>query len=242
MPVKYKVTEIYGEGYPTLFQAGKVGETLDLSDYVNNDTVTYSRIYHAQPTLNVTQFNMLGEPYMGIKSYTDKDNTGKEVSIELWNAKKGYSFGYPVYMAGSPIIMQLAAVEKYYKNNDPQQAAPDIVQLTGGEVSIHNALVGSNESETVKLDSLGESIYRFTPQNLTFTQEEDMALKTLTMTLIYDGTHYDVLPMNGGPIRGYVMASKAKSQGRRVVAEGPAVLVDILRDHRERQQTQLQLY
>lgn len=230
LPVKYKVTEIYGEGYPTLFQAGKVGETLDLSDYVNNDTVTYSRIYHAQPTLNVTQFNMMGEPYMGIKSYTDKDNTGKEVSIELWNADKGYSFGYPVYMAGSPIIMQLAAVEKYYKNNDPQQGAPDIVQLTGGEVSIHNALVGSNESEIVKLDSLGESIYRFTPQNLTFTQEEDMALKTLAMTLLYDGTHYDVLPMNGGPIRGYVMASKAKSQGRRVVAEGPAVLVDILRD------------
>ena len=144
LPVKYKVTEIYGDGYPTLFQAGKVGETLDLSDYVNKDTVTYSRIYHAQPTLNVTQFNMLGEPYMGIKSYTDKDNTGKEVFIELWNADKGYSFGYPVYMAGSHIIMQLAAVEKYYKNNDSQQGAPDIVQLTGGEVSIHNALVGSN--------------------------------------------------------------------------------------------------
>ena len=230
LPVKYKVTEIYAEGYPTLFQAGKVGETLDLTDYVDKDTVTYSRIYRAAPTLDVSQFNMMGEGYMGIKSYTDHDITGKEVKIELWNDSTGYSFGHPVYMSNSPIIMMLSAVEKYYWNNNPKVSTPDIVQLPGGEVRIQNALISSDKTETIQLDSVGEAIYRFTPQNLTFTNEDDMALKTLTMTLLYDGTFYDVLPMAGEPIRGYVMAAKAKSQGRRAVAEGSAVLVDILRD------------
>ena len=230
LPVRYKVTEIYAEGYPTLFQAGKVGETLDLSGYIDQDTVTYSRIYHSAPTLDIAQYNMLGEDYMGIKSYTELDNTGKECKIELWNANAGYSFGHPVFMAGSSVIMTLSAVEKYYKNNNSRTSMPDIVHLPGGEVTIHNALIDTDETETVQLDSLGEGIYRFTPQNLTFTNEDDMALKTMTMTLLYDGTYYDVLPMDGKPIRGYVMASKAKSQGRRVVADGGTFLIDILRD------------
>ena len=230
LPVKYKVTEIYAEGYSTLFQTGKVGETLDLSDYVQGDTAIYSRIYHSMPSLSVSQFNMMGESYMGIKNYTDMDNTGKQVTIELWNDSTGYSLGHPVFMAGSPIIMLLSAVEKYYYNNKVSQAAPDVVHLPGGEVRIQNALIGVNEMETVKLDSLGEATYRFIPQNLTFTEENDLALKTLTMTLHYDGTFYDVLPQNGKPIQGYVMAAKAKSQGRRAMADAGTFLVDILRD------------
>ena len=230
LPVKYKVTEIYAEGYPTLFQAGKVGETVDLSAYMQGDTATYSRIYHNTPTLAVEQFNMMGETYMGIKQYTELDNTGKEALVELWNDSTGYSFGYPVFMAGSPIILMLTAEERYYYNNDDQIGVPDIVNLTGGEVLINNALVGTDNSKTIALDSVGEGIYRFTPENLTFTEEDDMALKTLTMTLLYDGTYYDVLPVNGEPIRGYVMAAKAKSQGNRVITDGGTFLIDILRD------------
>ncbi|MBR3531466.1 MAG: hypothetical protein IKN83_08885 [Bacteroidaceae bacterium] len=230
LPVKYKVTEIYGEGYNTLFQAGKVGETLDLTEYADKDVVFYSRIYHAVPKLSVRQFNMDGKPYMGVKQYTEKDNTGSDNKIDLWTADKGYAFGYPVYMAGSSIIMLMTAQEEYYYNNNTGTAAPDVVHLPGGEVTIQNALVGNDEFKTVKLDSLGEGIYRFTPQNLTFTQEEDMALKTLTMTLEYDNTHYDVLPMNGEPIRGYVMAAKAKKEGKQVIADGGTFLIDILRD------------
>lgn len=230
LPVKYKITEVYAQGYPSLFQAGKVGETIDLTECVDGDTATWSRIYHATPTLDVRQFNLQGEDYMGIKSYTDRDNTGKEMTIELWDATKGYSFGNPVFMAGSPVIMLLAAEERYYKNNDAATSVPDIVHLSGGEVLINNALIGTNEKQTIKLDSLGEATYNFTPQNLTFTQEGDMALKALTMTLLYDGTYYDVTPMNKKPIQGYVLASKELPQGRRAVVDGGTYLIDILRD------------
>ena len=232
LPVKFKVTEIYAEGYPTLFQAGKVGETLDLSDYHMGDTVIYNRIYHATPTLAVRQFNMTGEEYMGIKNYTEIDNTGTDAKVELWSKDRGYSFGHPVFMAGSSCILMLSAVEQYYKNNDPSTAAPDVVHLPGGEVRVQNALVGTDKVETIELDSLGEATYSFMPQNLTFTEEGDMALKTITMTLLYDGTYYDVRPMNGKPIQGYILAAKnkAKDQGHLAVADGGTYLIDILRD------------
>ena len=230
LPVKYKVTEVYAQGYTTLFQAGKVGETLDLSAYTQGDTATYSRIYHSSPTLDVKQLNMKNEDYLGIKTYTDKDNTGKEYKIELWNDSTGYSFDHPVFMEGSPILMMLSATEHYYYNNNARLSQPDIVHLSGGEVRINNALVSNDDASTVPLDSLGEGSYTFTPQNLTFTEEGDMALKTLSMTLLYDGTYYDVLPMDGSPIRGYVMAVKAKPQGKRATTLGGTYLIDILRD------------
>ena len=230
-PVKFKITEVYAQGYPTLFQTGQVGQTVDLSDLVNADTATWNRIYHVAPTLDVKQFNMMGETYMGIKSYTDLDNTGKSVSIELWNdSTRTYSFGYPVFMAGSPVIMTMAAVEQYYYNNDQRTATPDVVHLPGGSVEVQNGLIGTTDIKNIALDSIGEATYSFTPQNYTLTQEGDMALKTLTMTLLYDGTYYDIKPMSGQPIRGYVMAAQTKPQGRRTVQNGGTYLIDILRD------------
>jgi len=230
-PVKYKITEVYAQGYPTLFQTGQVGQTVDLTDLVNADTATWNRFYHVAPTLDVRQFNMMGEQYYGIKSYTSMDNTGKNVSIELWNdSTRAYSFGYPVFMAGSPVILTMSAVEQYYYNNDTRTAVPDVVQMPGGSVRIQNGLIGTSDNNEITLDSIGQGTYCFTPQNLTFTQEGDLALKTMTMTLLYDGTYYDIKPMSGEPLRGYVMASTAKSQGRRSVQDGGTYLIDILRD------------
>ena len=229
LPVKFKVTEIYANGYSTLFQSGKVSETLDLSDYFNGDTVVYSRIYHSAPTLDVHQYNMDGKDYLGIKNYTETDNTGKKAKVELWSEDKGYSFGYPVFMSGSGIVLTMSAQEQYYYNND-ESGEPDVVLLSGGEVIVQNGLIGTTEKETLPLDSIGRYIYAFTPENLTFTEEGDMALKTLTMTLHYDGTYYDVTPINGEPIKGYVLASKGKSQGKIAVADAGTYLIDILRD------------
>ncbi|MBR7029206.1 MAG: hypothetical protein IKI05_07380 [Bacteroidaceae bacterium] len=230
IPVKFKVTEVYAQGYATLFQTGEVGQTIDLTPYVNKDTVTWNRIYHAPPTLAVKQYNMTGENYFGIKQYTDMDNTGNNYSIELWNDSAGYSFKHPVFMAGSPVILMLAAVEQYYKNNDSNQYIPDVVHLPGGRVYIKNGLVGTTNTTEIKLDSIGEAVYSFTPQNLTFTEEGDMALKTLTISLEYDSTFYDIKPLQGEILKGFVLASKPVAQGRRVVSDGGTCLIDILRD------------
>ena len=223
-PVKYKVTEVSATGYSTLFQEGKVGETLDLTAYQQGDTAVYSRIYHSVPSLDVIQFNPTGENYYGVKQYQSQDNIGNKTMVSLWDSEAGYSFGNPVFMAGSPYGWVLQAVERYYFNNDSRREA-DVVKLKGGEVTFSNGLVSSTTMNKVELDSLGGGSYVFTPQNTTFTLEDDKAVKTVSITLLYDGTYFDVQP-----IKGYVMASIPKSNGNRMVVKGIPHLIDILRD------------
>ena len=240
-PAKYKVIEISGEGYATLFQQGKVGETVDLSFNVEGDTCEYNRIYHAVPTVEVTQFNPGGEKYFGVKKLTATDNIGNKSLINLWYTEKNkidstkvdeiYSLGHPVFMAGSPYGFMLQACEKYYKNNNINNV-PDIVNLSGGNIKIQNAL--TTDSKTAmweqELDENGGASYIFTPDNTTFTIEGDNALKNVSITLEYDGSYYDIKPLNGKILQGYVMATVAKSQGRKTVVSGTPKLFDILRD------------
>ena len=235
-PAKYKVTEISAQGYATLFQQGKVGETVDLSFNVKGDTCEYNRIYHAVPTLDVKQFNAGDEPYFGVKKVTASDNIGNKSVINTWYWKKTsqtdsigvYSLGYPVFMAGSPYGWMLQACEKYYYNN--VNTEPDIVKLKGGQVNIKNGLIGSSDNQEVKLDEDGGASYVFTPQNTTFLLANDNALKSVSITLEYGESFYDIKPMNGDIFRGYVMATLPKAEGRKSIVSSKPILVDILRD------------
>ncbi|MBQ9164858.1 MAG: hypothetical protein IJ163_08790 [Bacteroidaceae bacterium] len=247
-PARYKVVEVSAQGYPTLFQQGKVGETVDLAFSHDGDTCEYSRIYHSVPTLEITQFNPGNEKYYGVKKLKAADNVGNEEWMNLVYFEKSYpdgdttkeptdsiarySFGHPVFMAGSPYGWMLQACEKYYRNNKPS-AEPDIVRLNGGEVTIKNYLIGTNETDltqTIKLDEEGGASYIFTPQNTTFLLDNDNALKTVSITLNYDGNYYDVKPFGGETMRGFVMATRPKTDGQKVALAGIPLLFDILRD------------
>ena len=226
-PVKFKVTEIYADGYSTLFQTGMVSETVDLNGYANGDTAVYSRIYHAQPTLDIWQFNGTQDRYYGLKQYTAMDNAGIRDTVTLWRKDETggiYTLGYPVFMADASVPMVLSAREEYRYNND-EFGNLDIVQLEGGHVIVGNGLVGNDRTDELDLDSVGQGSYVFTPKNLTFMLEDQMALRTLKFTLEYDGSFYDIAPINA-----YVMASQPKAQGRRIIAGQNTHLVDILRD------------
>ncbi len=222
-PVKYKVTEIYAKGYPTLFQTGMVSETIDLNRYIDGDTATYSRIYHSQPTLDIWQFNGTQDRYYGIKQYTALDNAGIRDTVILWHDGK-YALGYPVFMSGASVPMLLSAREEYRFNNE-EFGDLDIVQLNGGKVTIGNGLVAVDQIDEVELDSDGQGTYVFTPQNTTFTLDGDMSQRTMKFTLLYDGSYYDMEPINA-----YIMAATPKPQGRRIIAGQNTHLIDILRD------------
>ncbi len=226
-PVKYKVTEVYAQGYPTLFQTGMVSETLDLNNYMDGDTATYSRIFHSQPTLDVWQFNGTQDRYYGIRQYTAMDNAGIRDTVVLWRkTDEGgkYTLGYPVFMAGASVPMFLSAREEYRYNNEAFGEL-DVVQLDGGRVIADNQLVGNDQTDEVELDDEGQGTYVFTPENLTFMLEDEMALRTLKFTLEYDGSFYDIQP-----IEAYIMAALTKPQGRRIIAGQNTHLIDILRD------------
>ena len=222
-PVKYKVSEIYAKGYPTLFQTGMVSETIDLNNYAEGDTATYLRIYHSQPTLDVWQFTGTQDRFYGLKQYTSLDNAGLRDTVYLWKDGE-YSLGYPVFMAGASVPMMLSAREEYHYNNE-ELGALDVVQLDGGVVYAGNGLIGTDKTDKIELDSFGQATYVFTPQNATFALENDMALRTLKFTLFYNDSYYDI-----APIKGYVMAAIPQPQGRRIIAGKNTHLVDILRD------------
>ena len=239
-PAKYKVVEVSAQGYATLFQAGQVGQTLDLTRQVQSDTCEYSRIYHAVPDVEVTQFNPGNEPYYGVRRTVATDILGHKDTVEIWGYKHlaeqdsigVYSFGYPVFMANSPYGWMLQACEKYYWNNDITKKV-DIVRLDGGTVSIKNYLVDTDDaklSQTVSLDATGYGSYVFTPGNVGFNMADEMALRTVDITLEYDGNYYDIKPLGGKIMKGFVMATQPKKGGVTTVATGKPTLVDILRD------------
>ena len=238
-PAKYKVIEVSAKGYATLFQDGKVGETVDMTFNGRNDTVVYNRIYHAVPTVNVKQFNPSGEDYFGVQKMISTDIIGNKSMIQLWYNKKDpqnpekvtptYSFGYPVFMAGSPYAFTLQACEMYYWNNN-SNATPDIVNLHGGKVTIKNTMLSDTDNKEITLDEEGMGSYLFTPQNATFDLRDQYALKHISITLEYDNSFYDVKPLNSGILQGFVMATKPKPEGRKSIATGPPILFDILRD------------
>ena len=235
-PVKYKITEVYANGYPSLFQPGSVSETIDLTACHNGDTAQWSRIYHAGPSLLRQQFNGNGENYFGIKRYVATDVAGLSDTVQVWypeldkdgkvvkDGKGTYTLGYPVYRSGQPVSMVLTAREEYYYNNDRTKTL-DTVPLDSAELIITNGMHSQEYTDPVTLDENGMYSYIFTPQNATFTQVGQDALRTITFTLKYEGAYYEM-----EPIRGYLLASIAQPQGRRVIAGTQPHLVEILRD------------
>ncbi len=235
-PVKYKITEVYANGYPSLFQPGSLSETIDLTAFHHGDTAQWSRIYHAGPSLVRQQFNGNNENYFGIKHYVANDVAGLSDTVQVWypeldkdgkvvkDGKGTYTLGYPVYRSGQPVSMVLTAREEYYYNNDRTKPL-DTVPLDSAELIIANGMHSQEDTDPVTLDENGMYSYIFTPLDATFTQEGQDALRTITFTLKYEGAYYEM-----EPIRGYLLASIAQPQGRRVIAGTQPHLVEILRD------------
>ena len=160
-PAKYKVIEVSAQGYPTLFQQGKVGETIDLTFNHKGDTCVYNRIYHAMPDLEVRQLNGGSEDYFGFKQYTATNNIGDSEVVNVWYKDEDgvghYSFGYPVFMAQSPYAWILQACEKYYKNNNVAGEV-DIVNLNSGKVKFKNALTTDAKTSECEVHSTRQAL------------------------------------------------------------------------------------
>lgn len=105
-PVKWKVQQIYCNGYGTLFQEGKASDVVDLTDSLtlHKDTYTgswldidgitamnptveyngiYNCIYHAPIELRYTQINYDTFDYLGDKSYTAYNQGGNKEIVPL---------------------------------------------------------------------------------------------------------------------------------------------------------------
>ena len=201
----------------------------------------YNRIYHSPVIIDYKQvaydkFSYFGDRYYNAKNLAGeseqvplcypvtkkvKDSAGKEKEI----TETVYSFGYPVFDIERSYPIKISATEKYYYNNNTKSDTIDVVRLSGGEVTIHNGFESSTHREVVKLDSVGEYTYNLKAKQVPYLLTGKNALRTLTMTLAMDGTHYEAKPLNA-----YILNIYALAGAKDVLSFTKPQLIDILRD------------
>lgn len=261
-PVKWKVQQIYCDGYASLFQEGKVSDVIDLTDctemqetryegtwtnhsgaVVTNPEVKYhaiyNRIYHNPVEINYSQMGYSTFDYFGDYSYTATNLGGNKSVVPLVyqvpdkkagkNADKvmktQYTFGYPVFTVNRQYTYKLAAVERYYWNNNHSSDTVDIVQMSGGKVKVHNGLYSSTHSEEIDLDEHGEGYVNLQVAHVNYNLTKEDALRTVTMTLNLDGKTYEA-----DPLKAYIFNVYTFAGGNDVLNSSKPTLVDILRD------------
>ena len=249
-PVRWKVQQVYCTGYPTLFQEGQVSEVIDLTDcltpntttyagsYKDVDTITvkdpkltynaiYNRIYRAPVEVTYKQLGYDNFDYFGDKNYYASELTGETVEVPLAfpnpadTTKAIYSFTYPVFSIDRKYTIELQVGENYLYNNDPAGKV-DIVRLGGGMAMMQNGMKPGSYDEPVMIDSLGRA--RFTVQASQTTNMEK-SLKTVTFTVMRDGTF-----LEAKPLQGYVLNMFPVGESTELLTDGQPLLFDILRD------------
>ena len=249
-PVRWKVQQVYCTGYPTLFQEGQVSEVIDLTDcltpntttytgsYKDVDTITvkdptltynaiYNRIYRAPVEVTYKQLGYDSFDYFGDKNYYASELTGETVEVPLAfpnpadTTKAVYSFTYPVFSIDRKYTIELQVGENYLYNNDPAGKV-DIVRLGGGMAMMQNGLNPGSYDEPVAIDSLGRA--RFTVQ-ASQTTNMKKSLKTVTFTVMRDGTF-----LEAKPLQGYVLNMFPVGESTELLTDGQPLLFDILRD------------
>ncbi len=253
-PVRWKVMQVFCEGYPSLFQDGMVSEVIDLTDCVKEKTETvygtfvdakgntvrnpvttynakYNRIYHAPLEITYKQRGYDNFSYLGDKTYIAQalDGTSTEVPLAYADATAeggvGYTFQYPVFSINRQYPIELAAVERYYWNNHASTDTIDVVKIGGGKVTVQNGFINGTHKEVVQLNDEGEGIYYLKSEQMPYLLTGKDALRTVTMTLEQDGTKYEAKP-----IKGYIFNLFATQAGTDILSQGQPLLVDILRD------------
>ncbi len=249
-PVRWKVQQVYCTGYPTLFQEGQVSEVIDLTDcltpntttyagsYKDVDTITvkdpkltynaiYNRIYRAPVEVTYKQLGYDNFDYFGDKNYYASELTGETVEVPLAfpnpadTTKAIYSFTYPVFSIDRKYTIELQVGENYLYNNDPAGKV-DIVRLGGGMAMMQNGMKPGSYDEPVMIDSLGRA--RFTVQ-ASQTTNMNKSLKTVTFTVMRDGTF-----LEAKPLQGYVLNMFPVGESTELLTDGQPLLFDILRD------------
>ncbi len=217
----------------------KNAEQADVTEAVVNYHAQYNRIYHSPVVIDYKQigfekFDFFGDQYYNFKNITgDKQKLALAYAVKKNNWPKGkrdsletkYTFGYPVFSIERKYPVKISATERYYYNNNTKSDTIDVIRLSGGEVTIQNGMVSSIHRDVVELDSVGEATYNLAAAQLPYLLTGVDALRTVTMTLEMDGTHYEAIPL-----RAYILNIRDIKGAKDIINHSVPQLVDILRD------------
>ena len=251
-PVRWKVQQVYCDGYATLFQDGQVSEVVDLTGCLDPKETTYagsyaypdgssisepkatynaiySRIYHAPVEITYKQLGYDTFDYFGDKTYRAQSLSSDPVDVPLVYQDKQqnvhYTFGYPLFSLERKYPIEIQVAERYIYNNDARTGKVDIVSVGGGSVTVHNGLKNGLHQQTVPLDADGLGHFYLEAEQTTRLLTGEDALRTVTMTLTQDGTTYEA-----EPLQGYIMNTFAMTGSKDIIAADEPLLIDILRD------------
>ena len=252
-PVRWKVQQVYCEGYPTLFQEGQVSEVIDLTDCLTAIDTTYTgifydvdknrfeelqatynavynRIYHAPVEISYKQLGYDSFDYFGDKSYMSTSVGSDKIEVPLARYDSishttHYTFGYPVFSLNRRYPVQVEVAERYRYNNDTRTGIVDIVPVGGGKVTVHNGMKNDPTPEVVELDSVGRGYFYITADQTVRLMTGADALKTVTLTLTQNGTTYEA-----EPLKAYTLNMFTTGGSKDVLVSGQPLLIDVLRD------------
>ena len=251
-PVRWKVTQVYCKGYPTLFQEDQVSEVIDLTDCLTaKDTIfvgtftdidgnelsdpmltynaIYNRIYRSPIELTYKQQGFDNFDYFGDKTYAATNLAGDRAMVPLAykgaDGRAAYTFGYPVFSLERKYYIQVQVAESYRYNNDPTSERLDIVPVSGGYATMQNGMKAGMNREILPLDENGQAVFELGVDQTAQLLSGENALKTVTFTAEQDGTMYEADPLNG-----FVLNMFPIGTGIDVMTNGQPLLFDILRD------------
>lgn len=221
LPVRYKVTQLYANGYSTLFSTGETAQVLDLTNAYSTfvkDSVNveyegqqqmlrtsynqkYTRTYHSPVSISYKQLLYgVEEDYFGEEKMTSMDKFGSESAIKVVErdatGKRNYLFGMPVFQQDEHYVFSVYAHEDFYYNNDSIQGRHEQVMTPNCKVAINNGLKDADNAEEVMLDENGMTFINFTAGCPTFSDADDAAVRTITFDALIDGKYYSSAPLN----------------------------------------------
>ena len=251
-PVRWKVQQVYCQGYSTLYQEGQASEVIDLTDcltpkdttYVGTFTnvdgksiynptadyyAIYNRIYRTQVKLTYKQLTYDSFDYFGDKNYSANQTDGSKMQMPL--AYKGadgqaaYTFGFPVFSLERKYYIQVQAGESYPYNNDFMSGKIDYVSIGGGLATMHNGFKNGVVKDTLSLDANGQAIFMLQADQVAQPVGFENALRTVTFSVEQNGTHFEAEPLYG-----YILNLYPIGKGKELLTDGQPILFDILRD------------
>ena len=223
----------------TINGSWKNANMVEVKQAVVEYNAQYNRIYHSPVIIDYKQVGFDNFDYFGEHYYNYKNLSGSNKKLALaygvrkpnWPVGKKdsleavYTFGYPVFSIDRKYPVKISAIEKYYYNNNTKSDTVDVIRLKGGEVTIHNGMVSSTHRDVIELDSVGEATYIVEAAQTPYLLTGESALRTVSMTLEMDGTHYEA-----APLRAYVLNVQTMQGAKDVLNYETPQLIDILRD------------
>ena len=204
---------------------------------------TYQREYHVPATVTLQQYDKTGipQPYFGEKTLKEYSLYGERIEVPIVSPSPAvnanpdsqsstlnsqfvsYAFGYPVFNDQTNYRFRVTAHEDYYYNNDKKRA-PEIVNLTGGKLTMYNGLQSATARVEAQLNSKGQADVVLFVNNPCFNLTDTAALRTVNAEVKFNGYYY-----RSAPIRAFIVGQQ--DAGTEVMPlDNNVNVVDVVRD------------